>query len=183
MVQGFVHVAGSVTVNSYLSVFGSASVKRSTRRMPAVDPCHLVSSVKLVVSTTSVLPSQWPRASPKYCRTFDGRCGRPSRGMMRTSLFDSWIHITYPGICTICDSVVTPPGTLGAASTPNRQRVYHPTDCTSVPPTPQHPRARRFCASGVRGGILPSGGSTMSDVRRFGRTGLCQASIPYSLQS
>ena len=56
--QGFVHVVGSVTVNSYLSVFASASVKRSTRCMPVVDPLQFLSGRKLVVSTTSVLPSK-----------------------------------------------------------------------------------------------------------------------------
>src|SRR5213594_1194854 len=39
--------------------------------------------VKLVVSMTSVSPSQWPRESPIHCRMFCGRCGRPSIGMMR----------------------------------------------------------------------------------------------------
>ena len=34
----------------------------------AVPPPMLVWSVKFVVSTTSVVPSQWPRESPRYCR-------------------------------------------------------------------------------------------------------------------
>jgi len=43
--------------------------------------------------------------------------------------------------------------------------------------------ARRFCPSADNAGMRPSGGSTMSDVRRLGRIGLCQPSIPYSFQS
>ena len=44
-----------------------------------------VTSARFVVSTTSVFPSQWPRASPSHWRTFAFRWGRPSIGMMRTS--------------------------------------------------------------------------------------------------
>ena len=49
--------------------------------------------------------------------------------------------------------------------------------------------SRRSCArnraipSGVSAGSLPSGGSTISDVRRFGRIGVCQLSKPNSAQS
>ena len=53
--------------------------------------------MKLVVSTTSVLPSQWPRGSPIHWRISGGKCGRtplgPSMGMMRTS----WIFSTTIG--------------------------------------------------------------------------------------
>ena len=34
---------------------------------------------------TSVSPSQCPRESPGHCRMLDGRCGRPSSGMIRTA--------------------------------------------------------------------------------------------------
>ena len=76
-------------------VSGSTRVKRSIRRKLSSDPRNvarcipalisLVLPVKLVVSTTSVLPSQWPRESPIHCRMPGGRCGRPSMGMMRVS--------------------------------------------------------------------------------------------------
>ena len=39
-------------------------------------------SLKFVVSTTSVSPSQRPRESPSTRRTVGGRCGRPSSGMI-----------------------------------------------------------------------------------------------------
>ena len=38
--------------------------KRSTTCRFSLEPRKAVLSVKLVVSTTSVLPSQWPRESP-----------------------------------------------------------------------------------------------------------------------
>ena len=67
-VHGLVHVSGSITVYWYSSVSGSRSVKRSINFMLAVDPLHRRSSLKLVVSITSVSPSQRPRASPDHCR-------------------------------------------------------------------------------------------------------------------
>ena len=39
----------------------------------------------LLVSTTRVLPSQWPRLSPIQLVTFAGGIGPPSSGMMRAS--------------------------------------------------------------------------------------------------
>ena len=44
-----------------------------------------VLSVKPVVSTTSVSPSQWPRESPDHRWIPAGRCGRPSSGTTRAS--------------------------------------------------------------------------------------------------
>ena len=41
--------------------------------------------LKLVVSTTSVLPSQRPRETPIHWRIFSSGCGRPSSGTIRTS--------------------------------------------------------------------------------------------------
>ena len=54
------------------------------RPVAALDPSTPL-SLKLVVSTTSVLPSQCPRASPFHMRMFAPTCGRPSSGMMRVS--------------------------------------------------------------------------------------------------
>src|SRR5947208_4679031 len=135
--HGLVHVAESSSVNSYRSVFGPASVKRSISFVPAVPPRKLVpGAVKFVVSTTSVLPSQRPRESPSQFRTLDGRCGRPSRGMMRASLFDCMISTAYPGARKIYASAVTPaapaaesdpglpPRVIGPALFPVIQRVY-----------------------------------------------------------
>ena len=43
--------------------------------------------------------------------------------------------------------------------------------------------AARFCPSSVSGGIFPSGGSTMSDVRRFNATALWPRSRPNCVKS
>src|SRR6476619_860467 len=89
--HGRVHVRGSSSVYSYLIVVGFTSVKRSVIFRSSVDPWKLVAgvlSLKFVVCTTSVLPSQWPREMPIHPRTFDGGIGRPSNGMIRTSEFD-----------------------------------------------------------------------------------------------
>src|SRR5215208_496052 len=86
--HGRVHVRGSSSVYSYLIVVGLTSVKRSVIFRFSVDPWKLaagVLSLKFVVSTTSVLPSQRPRESPSQPRTLDGGCGRPFSGMIRTS--------------------------------------------------------------------------------------------------
>ena len=63
-VQGFVHVVGSSTVNCHSIVSASTRVKRSIRCRFAPEPLKVSLSEKLVVSTTSVSPSQWPRESP-----------------------------------------------------------------------------------------------------------------------
>src|SRR5216117_3462948 len=56
------------------------------------------------------------------------------------------------------------------------QRVYKfPKVCTLTCGFLARAAACRFCASGVMAGIRPSGGSTISAVRRFGLLGLCQA--------
>ena len=63
-VQGLVHVFGSSKVISRLRLFASTRVKRSVilyvSMLDPRKPCE-----KLVVSTTSVFPSQWPRESPR----------------------------------------------------------------------------------------------------------------------
>ena len=67
-------VAGSSTVNRYSSVLASIRVNRSTTCSCSVEPRNRVLSVKFVVSTTSVSPSQRPTESPIHLRTFAGRC-------------------------------------------------------------------------------------------------------------
>ena len=57
-------------------VFGPIRVNRSTTCNASVDPWKFVAgdlSLKFVVSTTSVLPSHRPRASPYHWRTFSGQ--------------------------------------------------------------------------------------------------------------
>ena len=51
-----------------------------------LEPCHAVVSLKWLVSTTSVSPSQCPRESPGYWRRFSAIVGRPSIGMIRGGL-------------------------------------------------------------------------------------------------
>jgi hypothetical protein len=103
--------------------------------------------------------------------------------MMRTSLFDCISSTTYPGAWMIWDSLSWFPGIRGGPWFPVTQRSYRLRLSTASPLSLVGAAARRFCASGVRAGILPSGVSTISPVRRFGLIGLCQASIPYSFQS
>src|SRR6266576_3023152 len=86
--HGRVHVWGSSIVYAYLIVVGLTSVNRSVIFRFSVDPWKLVAgvlSLKFLVSTTSVLPSQCPREMPSHVRTLAGGNGRPSNGMIRTS--------------------------------------------------------------------------------------------------
>src|ERR1700674_83499 len=100
--QGFVQVVGSSIVNLYSIVLWSVRVKYSVIfKVLALAPWKVVPGRKLVVSTTSVLSSQWPRDSPCHRWMFSERCGRPSRGMMRVSLFRSYSIRTYPGPWTM----------------------------------------------------------------------------------
>src|SRR5882672_12608428 len=82
-VQDLVHVVGSSIVTAYSIVFASRRVHRSTRCRFSWDPWKYVLGLKLVTSTTSVLPSQRPRESPHHWRTCEGRCGFVVTGMMR----------------------------------------------------------------------------------------------------
>src|SRR5262245_19577842 len=98
-------------VYSYLIVVGFTSVNRSVIFRYSVDPWKLVAgvlSLKFVVWTTSVFPSQWPREIPSHAWTFGGGIGRPSSGMIRTSEFDCVMIAAYPGDCRIWISAVTP---------------------------------------------------------------------------
>src|SRR5678816_735627 len=54
--------------------------------------------LKFVVSTTSVLPSQRPRDSPRYCLIVPSSGGRPFVGMMRASCAISRRMTTYPAV-------------------------------------------------------------------------------------
>ncbi len=79
--QGFVHVVGSSIVNLYSIILESRRVKRSVmRKVLGLAPRKVAPGRKLVVCTTSVLPSQCPRESPCHRWTFCERCGRPSKG-------------------------------------------------------------------------------------------------------
>src|ERR1700720_2209242 len=82
-VHGFVHVVGSSIVTRYSIVFGPVRVQRSIRCKLSVDPRKSVFPLKLVTSTTRVLPSKWARESPHQRRTDGGRCGEPSTGIVR----------------------------------------------------------------------------------------------------
>src|SRR6185369_3936422 len=96
-VHGFAHVRGSSKVTDHSTVFGPIGLKRSTSFRCSLDPRYAVLSVKFVVSTTSVLPSKWPRASPRYSRIFPLTCGAGPSGMIRVSFTISYLIATYPG--------------------------------------------------------------------------------------
>src|SRR5487761_1046196 len=89
--HGLVQVVGSSMVNLYSIVFASRRVKRSVIfKVVGSAFWKVAPGLKLVVSTTSVRPSQWPLESPCHRWMFSERCGLPSRGMMRISLFHSY---------------------------------------------------------------------------------------------
>src|SRR5215467_5291837 len=82
-VQGLVHTVGSSIVTSYARVIGPVRVHRSTRCKFSRDPKASVFGLKLVTSTTSVSPSQWPRESPYHWRMLGGKWGLPFMTMLR----------------------------------------------------------------------------------------------------
>ena len=85
-VQGLTQVFGSSTVTAQSTLHAPTGVKRSIRRNEsALALRYVLLGLKLVVSTTSVLPSQCPRGSPRNVWMPGVRCGRPSSGMMRVS--------------------------------------------------------------------------------------------------
>src|SRR5467141_4080091 len=67
MVQLLENVVGSSMVVLYSSVFASTRVNRSTTCKFPDDPRKLIFSLKFVVSTTSVSPSQCATESPSHC--------------------------------------------------------------------------------------------------------------------
>jgi hypothetical protein len=78
--------AGSVNVASYAIVSFAVRVKRSTSFSDGVEPRGVI--FRLAVSTTSVVPSQWPREAPMYERIDErsrSRCAGGSIGMTRVS--------------------------------------------------------------------------------------------------
>ena len=87
-------------VKRYSSVRGPTRVKHSITCRSSVAPWNLVLSVKLVVSTTSVSPSQWPTESPSHRRMVLGRCVAFMR-TMRTSCTISVRIVTEFLVCTI----------------------------------------------------------------------------------
>src|SRR3954471_15070218 len=100
-VHGAVHVAGSVNVTWYCMVSLPVRVNRSVSRSAGDDP--RVFALRLLVSTTSVAPSDRPCASPRYIGIFgdsgvrgaDGLIGPIGPigpiGMMRVSWISSYV--------------------------------------------------------------------------------------------
>src|SRR2546428_14162881 len=100
--QGFAHVVGSSIVNLYSIVSLSMRVKRSViLRVPGLALRKADSGLKLVLSTTSVSPSQWPRASPCHCWRLAETCEPLPIGMMGTSLPTSRVMATHPALGTM----------------------------------------------------------------------------------
>ena len=96
MVQGRSYTSGSSIVASHMISSREMRVKRSTTRMASPTgspfrrpPLELVTiiarSLKFLVSTTSVSPSQCARASPVQSSTPPSMCARSVTGMMRAS--------------------------------------------------------------------------------------------------
>ena len=75
-------------------------VKRSVTLSFSVDPMNRVLSVKFVVSTTSVSPSQWPMESPSHLLIVPGRCVPPIRTTRASCTISVRIRI-LSGVCTI----------------------------------------------------------------------------------
>src|SRR5579862_4268246 len=100
--QGLVQVLGSSMVNLYSMVFRSVRAKYSVIfKVFGLAFWKVPPGRKLVVSTTSVSPSQWPRESPCHRWIFEDMCALPSRGMMRGSLSRSYSITRYPGLWII----------------------------------------------------------------------------------
>src|SRR5215467_9706654 len=69
------------------------------KRLPGGDPTTpmLVAEapgLKLVVSMTSVVPSQWPRETPSHCFSLEDGAAGPLIGTMRASWIISMLRIT-----------------------------------------------------------------------------------------
>ncbi len=109
MVNGRVSTFGSAVVTVSSIVLESANAKRSTMLIALLWNVPVASSqsqsLMFSVSTTSVFPSQWPRASPIDSLTLEGRCGRfASSGMTRNAWLHSHTITTCPGDWTIWKS-------------------------------------------------------------------------------
>ena len=84
--HGFVHVDGSSTVTVQRTWSGAMRWKRSVNvSVSAFAFRYTLRSLKFFVVTTSVSPSQRPRASPMSCVMPLAMVARPSSGMMRVS--------------------------------------------------------------------------------------------------
>src|SRR5436190_505821 len=166
---------------------GDTRVKRSTKRTVSPGPRWLPPGIPngrrlgitgppscwlliWVVSTTSVFPSQRPREMPSHDRTLSAGRERPSSGTMIGSLELSVATMipAYPGAWMICrmESFPSWKKRTNAVSRHRslRLRSSHP----SASPRPRLAASlasSRLTASGVNGGIRPSGGSTTSEVR------------------
>src|SRR4051794_21054608 len=96
--HGFVQAPGSLIVTSYLKESGPLREMRSITCSFSLDTDMKALGLKLVVSMTSVSPSQWPCESPFHCFTAADGCGRSSSGMVRASWIISVIIITEAGV-------------------------------------------------------------------------------------
>ena len=90
-------------VARYISVLASTRVNRSITCRFFDDPRKLTWSLKLVVSTTSVSPSQCPTESPSHCRMFSGRCGSVHADDARVV---DHLHQNHDGVLGLDDLVV-----------------------------------------------------------------------------
>ena len=98
-VHGRAHVCGSSKWTDHSIVLAPTGLNRSVIVRYWLESRYAVWSVKFVVSTTSVSPSQWPRASPRHASRILGlMCGRlSSAGLIRVSFTISYRMATYPG--------------------------------------------------------------------------------------
>ena len=162
-------------VTRYCRTSGAVRVKRSTSRRSAVVPRYAALSLKFVVSTTSVSPSQRPTgiAHPLPDR---GRKVRPSverdDARLVDHLRDDDDVLPASGRSDSCRCIPAAASPLG---TPRTMHRTHKLKSSGLSAGPRALRAAasplsRVCASAVDGGILPSGGSITRDVRRVGTT-------------
>ena len=84
-------------------VCASTRLKRSITWRFSVDPRKRVLSVKLVVSTTSVSPSQWPIESPNRRRMFGRSVGRIQTN--DAGVVDH-LHQNHDGVARLDDLIV-----------------------------------------------------------------------------
>jgi hypothetical protein len=99
IVYGAVSVTGSLIVATYSIISGSTRVNRSvslSSRLFGARPTF-ARSVKLLDSTTSVLPSQRPRALPANCRNSRSSGGASPSRTVRVSWIISDVMVTNSG--------------------------------------------------------------------------------------
>ena len=98
--HGRSQVAGSSTVNVKWIRSSATRVNRSTTLRCRLEPCHAPLSLKWLLSTTRVSPSQRPRPSPGHWRILSDIGGVPSMGTMRGPLVLCSVKMTtWVGVC------------------------------------------------------------------------------------